>query len=257
MSKFIAGVVSTAIPVIIGVIGTLAAPAVGSPGCMTQAEARKAFPRDHIYWHGPQRCWDNQHRSRKPAADAVPAGSPAKPSEINKSSEINKPSAIGKPSAVDKPGEPIIVPPVRFIGGELRRGLSWPALDISADDVPARAQQDEPLPPAPPSAPEEDVAIGAPDAAPGSPEYLLEHCCWPPASSDRAHGDALLGRMVIATTSASVFVIGLWLFVHWRRRAAVRVRDRNNFSGSRILRPIPATVSPVARPPRRRGAWTG
>ena len=251
MSKFIDSVVSTAFPVIIGVIGTLAAPAVGSPNCMTKEEARKAFPRDHIYWHGPQRCWDNQRRSRKPAADATPAGSPAKPSEIN------KPSAISKPSAVDKPSEPFIIPPVRFISDDLRRGLSWPALNISADDVPARAQQVDPLPPAPPPAPEEDVAIGAPDAAPGSPDYLLEHCCWPPASSDGAHEGALLGRMVIASTSASVFVIGLWLFVYRRRRAAVRVSDRNYFSGSRIPRPILATVSPVARPSRRPGAWTG
>jgi hypothetical protein len=29
-----------------------------SPTCMTQAEARKQFGAKHLYWHGPNRCWD-------------------------------------------------------------------------------------------------------------------------------------------------------------------------------------------------------
>jgi hypothetical protein len=256
MSKFIGAIVIAVIPVVIGVIGTITVPAVGSPSCMTQEEARKAFPRDHIYWHGPQHCWDNKHRSQKPAADANPSGSPAKSSEIDKPGKL----VVNKPSepAVDRPSKPIIVPPVRFISDDLRRGLSWPVLNISTDDVPARAQQDDPLPPTPPPAPKEDVVIGAPNAAPGSPGYLLEHCCWPPSVPDGAREHDLLPRMVIASTSACMFAIGLWLFVYRRRqpvrrRAAVRVRARNNFSGSRIPRSIAATVSLVARQPRRSG----
>ena len=111
MSKFIAGVVGGAIPVIVGVIATFAAPAAGSPSCMTQEEARKAFPRDHIYWHGPQRCWDNvgKQRSQTPAANGNAAGSAAKRSDVNR--RLRRPpssTSAAPPSepAGDKPAEP-------------------------------------------------------------------------------------------------------------------------------------------------------
>src|SRR5262245_8802343 len=33
-------------------------PATASPSCMTQSEARAKFPTQHLWWHGPNRCWD-------------------------------------------------------------------------------------------------------------------------------------------------------------------------------------------------------
>jgi hypothetical protein len=39
-------------------IAFAASPALASPSCMTQAEARKHFGNKHLYWHGPNRCWD-------------------------------------------------------------------------------------------------------------------------------------------------------------------------------------------------------
>jgi hypothetical protein len=33
-------------------------PAISSPSCMTQAEARAKFTTSHLWWHGPNRCWD-------------------------------------------------------------------------------------------------------------------------------------------------------------------------------------------------------
>jgi hypothetical protein len=27
-------------------------------GCLTNAEARKIWPREHLYWHTSARCWD-------------------------------------------------------------------------------------------------------------------------------------------------------------------------------------------------------
>ena len=33
-------------------------PAISSPSCMTQAEARAKFPAQHLWWHGANRCWD-------------------------------------------------------------------------------------------------------------------------------------------------------------------------------------------------------
>jgi hypothetical protein len=33
-------------------------PASASPSCMTQSEARAKFPNAHLWWHGPNHCWD-------------------------------------------------------------------------------------------------------------------------------------------------------------------------------------------------------
>jgi hypothetical protein len=35
-----------------------ASPAHASKSCMTMAEARAQFATSHLYWHGPNRCWD-------------------------------------------------------------------------------------------------------------------------------------------------------------------------------------------------------
>jgi hypothetical protein len=40
-------------------------PALASPSCMTQSEARAKFPNSHLWWHGPNRCWDNTPTSRQ------------------------------------------------------------------------------------------------------------------------------------------------------------------------------------------------
>ena len=165
MSKFIGGVVGGAIPIIVGVIATFAAPAAGSPSCMTQEEARTAFPRDHIYWHGPQRCWDNvgKQRSQTPAANGNAAGSAAKRSDVNPPPAPSaKQQSAAPPSepAGDKPAEPVVVPPVRFVDDALLRGLSWPVPNGPANDWWARAQQAEPLPSPPPKNPARNRRAG-------------------------------------------------------------------------------------------------
>lgn len=218
MSKFIGGIVIAAISVILGVIGTLAAPVAGSPSCMTLEEARKAFAHDHLYWHGRQRCWDNdrQRHSQTPAANANAAAAAAKPVEVAAADQ--PPAQEPVEPVAERPSAPIVIPAVRFVSGEQRRGLSWPALNAAADDLSAPTQQAE----APPPAPEEDVTIGAPGAKPGSPEYLLSRCCWPPLAADGARQDDILRPMVAGSGAAFGVAIGLWLLVHRRRRPARR-----------------------------------
>ncbi len=41
-----------------GALAFASLPAIASPSCMTQAEARAKFPTQHLWWHGPNRCWD-------------------------------------------------------------------------------------------------------------------------------------------------------------------------------------------------------
>jgi hypothetical protein len=44
-------------------------PSEASKSCMTKAEARQHFGSVHIYWHGPNHCWDappsRRHAARK------------------------------------------------------------------------------------------------------------------------------------------------------------------------------------------------
>ena len=222
MSKFICGIctVTSAILGTVGIIGAVTAPAVASPTCMTMDEARKAYPRDHIYWHGPQHCWDNigKKREQEPVAKTEPSVSQPKAAAIDKPSVSQSKSA-----ATEKPNAPVTVPPVRFFAGDPTASLFWPI-----HDAPVRLQQSDPLPPAPPPvaqevADQDDIVIGAPNAAPGSPAYLLDHCCWPPSLSHGTRDAGVLRNMIIASTSASGVAIGLWLLVQ-RRRRTVRVR---------------------------------
>lgn len=221
MSKFICGIctVTSAILGAIGIIGAVTAPAVGSPSCMTSDEARKAFPRDHIYWHGLQHCWDNigTRHGQQPAAKTEPNDSQAM-SAVRTDPDVSQ----TKPAEIEKPSAPVTVPPLPFIAGDPTSSLFWPSRD-----VPAPAQRNDSLPPAPPAAAQEiedqdNVVIGAPNAAPGSPDYLLDHCCWPPLSNG-ARDAGLLRNMIIASTGASGAAIGLWLIIN-RRRRTVRVR---------------------------------
>jgi len=219
MSKFICGI-CTATPAIvgaIGIIGAVTAPAIGSPSCMTSDEARKAYPRDHIYWHGPKHCWDNvgKKRGQTPAAKAEPPASETTPAAKAAPGGVETDTA-----ETEKPGAPRKVPPVAFIAGNPTSSVFWPIHNAVS---PAR-QQDPPPPPAAAqhADAEENVVIGAPDAAPGSPDYLLAHCCWPPSPANERRDAGVLRNMIIASTGASGVAIGLWLLIE-RRRRTVRV----------------------------------
>ncbi len=44
--------------VIVGFFLMAATPSHASKSCMTMAEARTQFATSHLYWHGPNHCWD-------------------------------------------------------------------------------------------------------------------------------------------------------------------------------------------------------
>src|SRR5882672_12506182 len=46
------------VAMIIAVVLVSTTPSEASKSCMTKAEARQHFGSVHIYWHGPDRCWD-------------------------------------------------------------------------------------------------------------------------------------------------------------------------------------------------------
>ncbi len=213
MSTFIRGLAAVTLSILgmIGIAAALTAPAAGSPACMTLDEARKAYPGEHLYWHSPRHCWDNsgERRSMPAATIDAPGGAPAAAA-----AEADSPAAAAQANA---PAATVIVPPVPFIAGDPTVSLFWPD-----DKMTGRASLDDALPEDAQPAAAEDVVIGAPDAAPGSPDYLLDHCCWP--ALPRAPRDAAaVSGMIVAAATASAMVIGVWFFVYRRRRPA-RVR---------------------------------
>ncbi|MGL6062112.1 MAG: hypothetical protein ACRC1G_15655 [Bradyrhizobium sp.] len=46
------------VAIIAVLMASASSPAPASPSCMTQSEARQKFPASHLWWHGPNRCWD-------------------------------------------------------------------------------------------------------------------------------------------------------------------------------------------------------
>lgn len=218
MPRIVRAIVLAAAPGLIAAFASAATPALAAPDCMTLNEARKAFPGDHLHWHGPKHCWDNvgKSRSQKPAANAKTADAAPASSASNKPADVDKPSQSAQPAAAnDAPA--VRGAAVPFIAEDPSRLASWSALATQP-----QAQQVEPsATPAPaPQVEDANVVIGAPNAAPGSPDDLLEHCCWPPTVPEQAANPALLPRMVIASAGACGLAAGLWLFVYRRRRPA-------------------------------------
>jgi hypothetical protein len=74
-------------------------PSIASPSCMTQAEARAKFPTQHLWWHGPNRCWDATPGRRQLAkriearkqADAEPEVKAVRTAPEEKKAEEKKP----------------------------------------------------------------------------------------------------------------------------------------------------------------------
>src|SRR5262245_30311347 len=46
------------VAIIVVAVSLASLPALASPSCMTQSEARQKFPNSHLWWHGSNRCWD-------------------------------------------------------------------------------------------------------------------------------------------------------------------------------------------------------
>src|SRR5262245_15123101 len=46
------------VAILVVAVAVASSPALASPSCMTQSEARQKFPTSHLWWHGRDRCWD-------------------------------------------------------------------------------------------------------------------------------------------------------------------------------------------------------
>jgi len=56
--------------------------------CLTEKEARARWPKDHLYWHGPDRCWDNSRAMPHPTVKANPLALPPERPPLAKAAKI-------------------------------------------------------------------------------------------------------------------------------------------------------------------------
>jgi len=64
---------------IVVLVSALTTPSEASTSCMSKTEARQHFGSVHIYWHGPEHCWDAtparphgvRHRVRHPEPEPM------------------------------------------------------------------------------------------------------------------------------------------------------------------------------------------
>ena len=63
------------VAVIVVAVLVVTTPSEASKSCMTKAEARQQFGSVHLYWHGPNRCWDATS-SRRYASNRVQRKTP-------------------------------------------------------------------------------------------------------------------------------------------------------------------------------------
>lgn len=163
------------VAMIVVAVGLVSSPAVASPSCMTQGEARQKFPTAHLWWHGPNRCWDamapgrqrlaqrNKTRATKQAAREARAEREAseekKPARVT--SETRWRQAMSRASPEDLVGvtasaqaEMTIMPPVEPIPPRVNFWDRWveiaqrvPPIEGKAEaaDLAADARVVEPL----------------------------------------------------------------------------------------------------------------
>src|SRR5205085_11619314 len=67
------GPMRVAVIVVAIALASASLPAHASPSCMTQNEARAKFPKQHLWWHGPNRCWDATPSGRQHLAQRIKA----------------------------------------------------------------------------------------------------------------------------------------------------------------------------------------
>jgi len=64
------------VAVIVVFVSVLTTPSEASKSCMSKTEARQHFGSVHIYWHGPEHCWDatptRRHHEIHKVGDATP-----------------------------------------------------------------------------------------------------------------------------------------------------------------------------------------
>ena len=92
------------VAIIVAAIALASSPADSSPSCMTKSEARAKFPTSHLWWRGPNHCWDATPPSRQRLAQRIRKGpkQDAK-AERDEEAEEKKPDERKRPALAHDP----------------------------------------------------------------------------------------------------------------------------------------------------------
>jgi hypothetical protein len=111
-----------------------ASPAHASKSCMTQPEARAQFATSHLYWHGPNHCWDatapahrivRRVKPKEQQADGDSAASDDAAQDDSSASAKREPTwrnALSEMLPADPPGVAAAVPSLPAIAAT---GMNW------------------------------------------------------------------------------------------------------------------------------------
>jgi hypothetical protein len=110
----------------------LTAPAQASSSCMSKSEARKHFASLHLYWHGPDHCWDatpGRHRLVR-----------KNPTNVDRQVQRRRPHSDWRQARSEMlPDDgPVQVPGVQIASSAAAVGASW--MDRWIDIVPVMPQ---------------------------------------------------------------------------------------------------------------------
>jgi hypothetical protein len=97
--------------------------AAASPICLTKSEARKLWPRQHIYWYSKDHCWSNRRGGppRGIKIERVMAQAEEQKKEPRESGAVIK---IGRWDEVNEIDAQLLVPPIPFLDYVLDIDLS-------------------------------------------------------------------------------------------------------------------------------------
>lgn len=109
-----------------------ASPAQASKSCMTMAEARAQFATSHLWWHGPNHCWDatpNTHRivrrvkkEQQAKDDAAPEVTPQEEGPTPEKREPKWRDAMSEMLPAQAPSVASALPSLPALG---ETGLNW------------------------------------------------------------------------------------------------------------------------------------
>jgi hypothetical protein len=114
--------------VIVILVMVAASPSHASKSCMTQVEARAQFATSHLYWHGPNHCWDATAPQRRMISRARPKAEPRDEQQAEDDSAVpakREPKWRNAMSEMLPADTPVLASSASSLAGIATSGMNW------------------------------------------------------------------------------------------------------------------------------------
>ena len=114
--------------VIVVLVLVAASPSHASKSCMTQVEARAQFATSHLYWHGPNHCWDATAPQRRMISRARPKAEPRDEQQAEGDSAVpakREPKWRNAMSEMLPADTPVLASSASSLAGIATSGMNW------------------------------------------------------------------------------------------------------------------------------------